>query len=183
MKHPIDTVTWIDPELLTANHYNPNHVFGLEMGALAQSIIEDGWTSAISITEENEIVDGFHRWTLARVHPGVRAVSNGLVPVVRLVGKTVADRMIATVRQNRARGQHAILKMASIVRKLVEAGLEHDEIMLRLGMEKEEVVRLLDARGSPDSGGRDSFGEGWVPLPAAEDTAVNKRIRTNRAKK
>lgn len=162
--HPIDEVTWVDPSTLKANNYNPNRVFLPELEALARSIIEDGWTHPVVVTWDNEIVDGFHRWTLATKHEGVRAVSGGLVPIVRYrKGKTLADRMISTVRHNRARGQHGVLKMANIVRTLVAEGLSDEQIEERLGMEDEEIARLTDMRGSPEQAGKDSFGKGWVP--------------------
>jgi ParB-like chromosome segregation protein Spo0J len=166
-KHPIDGVEWVDPTTLHSNSYNPNVVFTPEMLALALSIIEDGWTHPVLVTYEGEIVDGFHRWTLALKHPDVRRVSGGLVPIVRYrQGATRADQMIATVRHNRARGQHGIVAMAGIVRELVKQGLTDDEIERRLGMEDEERERLADMRGSPDKAGKDSFGKGWVPFRA-----------------
>ena len=72
--------------------------------------------------------------------------------------------MIATVRFNRARGQHGILKMSAIVRDLQGSGLSQEEIEKRLGMEDEEVSRLTDARPSPEHAGKDFFGKGWVPV-------------------
>lgn len=77
--------------------------------------------------------------------------------------KTLADRMISTVRHNRARGQHGILRMGDIVRALRDEGLTSEEIERRLGMESEERERLAELRGSPELAGKDSFGRGWVP--------------------
>lgn len=162
--NPIDRVEWVDPKTLHANGYNPNHVFAPEMELLALSIIEDGWTTAIVVLDDGEVVDGFHRWTLGMSHPGVRAVSGCMVPVVRMrAGASLADRMIATIRHNRARGQHGITKMASIVRELAAQGLSDEEIERRLGMEDEERERLSDLRTSPEQAGKESFGRGWVP--------------------
>lgn len=163
-QHPLDSVRWVDPATLHANSYNPNRVFTPEMRLLKQSILEDGWTQPIVIRVNGEIVDGFHRWTLAMSDVDVRAASGGLCPVVTLdASRTAADQMIATVRHNRARGQHGILKMGEIVRALLEQGLNPEQIEQRLGMEDEEVSRLSDMRGSPDQAGRESFGQGWVP--------------------
>ncbi len=162
--HPIDVVEWVDPATLHANGYNPNHVFDDEMELLALSIVEDGWTAAVVVLADGEVVDGFHRWTLARTHAKVREVSGGLVPIVRMRDDaSLADRMIATIRHNRARGQHGITKMASIVRELATQGLTDKEIEKRLGMEDEERERLADLRTSPEQAGKESFGRGWVP--------------------
>ena len=144
---PIDSVEWVDAQTLHANDYNPNMVFGPEYDLLRRSLLEDGWCAAVVVREDGEIVDGFHRWSLTMRDEKVRAKTCGRVPVVRLrEGKTRADQMIATVRFNRARGQHGILKMSAIVRDLQGSGLSQEEIEKRLGMEDEEVSRLTDAQ-------------------------------------
>lgn len=162
-KHPVDAVRWVDPSTLHANDYNPNRVFPPEMELLKISIIEDGWTQPVVARADGEVVDGFHRWTLAKLDPDIRAKSGGLVPVVFIAPGDRASQMMATVRHNRARGAHGVLKMADIVRQLQAAGVADDEITRRLGMEQEEIDRLADARGNADLVGKDSFGKGWIP--------------------
>ncbi len=164
--NPISKVEWVDPQKLSANDYNPNKVFKPELMLLALSILEDGWTSPIVASEAGEIVDGFHRWHVAMTFPEVLALGAGKVPVVRLT-KERGDQMISTIRHNRARGQHGVLKLSEIVRALMEQGLAREDIERRLGMESEEVERLTDLRGSPETAGKDSFGRGWVPTRAS----------------
>lgn len=65
-----------------------------------------------------------------------------LIPVVQLEGCDMATLMMATVRHNRARGSHGVIRMADIVVELAGAGVDEHEIAHRLGMDKEEVVRL-----------------------------------------
>ncbi len=77
----------------------------------------------------------------------------------------VGEDVKSTIRHNRARGTHAVLKMAEIVRGMVKAGMNNAEICRRLGMEDEELERLLDrsgmtVRGSARASG---FGRAWVP--------------------
>ncbi len=168
-QHPLSNIRWVDPATLHANDYNPNHVFSPELKLLKLSILEDGWTQPIVVRPDGEIVDGFHRWTLGLKDDEVRAVSGNLVPVVVLAeGKSKSDQIIATVRHNRARGQHGVLKMGAIVRQLQAEGLTAAEIERRLGMDPEERDRLGDMRGSPEKAGKDSFGRGWVPVPSRE---------------
>lgn len=163
-KHPISSVEWVDPSTLKANDYNPNRVFSPEMRLLKTSILNSGWTQPVVARKSGEIVDGFHRWSLSKEDQEVRKASGGMVPVVFIddaVGRS--EQMMATVRHNRARGQHGILKMGKIVRDLIEDGMGSKEICELLQMEDEEVDRLGDARSSPDKAGVDSFGRGWVP--------------------
>lgn len=164
--HPIANVRWVDPDTLHANDYNPNHVFGPELKLLKLSILEDGWTQPVVIREGGQIVDGFHRWTLARTDAAVRKASGGKVPVVVLPARSEADLVASTVRHNRARGQHGVLKMGDIVRSLRdEHGQSDADIKRKLGMDREELTRLADQRGAPELMGKDSFGKGWVPVP------------------
>lgn len=161
---PLDAVVWVAPSSLHSNSYNPNKVFAPELELLKLSIMEDGWTQPIVARHDGEIVDGFHRWTLATNDKDVAALTDGKVPVVYLAAdKSKADQMLSTVRHNRARGQHGILKMGEIVRGLRDAGLSEEDVERRLGMEPEERERLEDTRGSPTAAGKDDFGQGWVP--------------------
>jgi ParB-like chromosome segregation protein Spo0J len=161
MRQPIDEVEWVDPAQLRANDYNPNRVFSPEMALLKRSILENGWTQPVVATSDGTIVDGFHRWTLASSDADIIAFSKNLVPCVR-VEVSRAAAMAATVRHNRARGKHGVLKMADIVTELA-CYMPHEEIQEALGMEMEEVVRLLDASAAPQAQGRDSYGKGWIP--------------------
>lgn len=160
---PIGRLEWVDPETLHANDYNPNHVFQAEFDLLRLSLLSDGWTAPITALASGQIVDGFHRWTLGRTDPAVRAMTGGLVPVVRLAGKTRAEHIAATVRQNRARGKHGILKMAELVREMKALGVPDEVIREEMGMEQEEINRLIEQRASSTTAGKDSFGHGWVP--------------------
>ena len=71
------------------------------------------------------------------------ALTGGTVPVVE-VRLDPTHRMMSTIRHNRARGTHAVLRMAEIVRGMVDDGVPQREIRKRLGMEAEEVIRLLN---------------------------------------
>lgn len=162
-QQPIDAVEWIDPAALHANDYNPNRVFGPEMKLLRQSILDCGWTQPIVARRDGEIIDGFHRWTLATGDADIRAMTGGLCPVVFVEDLSREQQMIATVRHNRARGQHGVLRMAEIVRSLADSGMGEAMIAGALQMEDEEVTRLIDARESPQQAGKDHFGKGWAP--------------------
>lgn len=163
-KQPISGMKWVNPKDLRANSYNPNKVATPEMKLLKTSILEDGWTQPIVARPDGEIVDGFHRFTLGSTDPDVQALSDGLVPVVILEDADAAHQIMSTVRHNRARGHHAVLKMADIVRSLKDdSGLSDDEIQARLSMEDEEVERLYDTGGMTKRGRKEAFSAGWVP--------------------
>jgi ParB-like chromosome segregation protein Spo0J len=162
-KQPVDNVKWVDRETLKGNDYNPNHVAPPELELLKISIMQDGWTQPIVIREDNEIVDGFHRWTVSQ-DKEIYALTDGLVPVVQLRNIDKDHQMASTIRHNRARGSHNVLSMADIVVQLKDDMKVPDEdIMELLGMEDEEVERLYDNSGMTVRGSKDSFNKGWKP--------------------
>lgn len=162
-KQPISSVVWKNRTDLKPNDYNPNKVAPPEMELLVTSIIEDGWTQPIVILPDNTIVDGFHRYTVSG-QKKLMEKFNGMVPTVT-VDIDPVHRQMSTIRHNRARGTHGILPMASIVRGIVDEGVSKEEIQARLGMEDEEVDRLIDRAGMPTIAGRkqDAFGASWKP--------------------
>lgn len=159
---PVSAVQWVDRDTLRANDYNPNHMFAVERELLITSITEDGWTQPIVARADGEIVDGFHRW-LVSDDPRVRAMTGGLVPVVILKHTEPAQQRMATIRHNRARGSHGVIPMAGIIAELVAMGLDAKAIGQRLGMEGEEVKRLLDRGNMKQRAGGGEFGQGWKP--------------------
>lgn len=163
MKQPLDKIEWVDRDLLKPNNYNPNSVAPAELELLKISIIEDGWTQPIVRNPDNTIVDGFHRWTISG-DPDVIDITKGKVPVVTMNPKDENHQMMSTIRHNRARGTHAILKMSDIVQKMKEDGLSAHEIMERLQMEDEEVIRLMHEKGIPlQMDKEEEFNNAWVP--------------------
>lgn len=158
---PVNRVQWVDRAQLKPNHYNPNHVAPPELELLITSILEDGWTQPIVALPDWTIVDGFHRYTVSG-DPRLMERTGGLVPVV-VVELDPTHRMMSTIRHNRARGEHGVLPMANIVRTMYEEGVPQDEIQKRLGMEDEEVERLLDRSGMTIRGSAEGFGRAWVP--------------------
>lgn len=160
---PVSRVRWVPRGRLKANSYNPNAVAPPELELLELSILEDRWTQPIVVLPDDTIVDGFHRWTISD-RPRVRAMTDGLVPVVT-VDVDPMHRMMSTIRHNRARGTHGVLRMAEIVSAMTANGLAAIEICQRLGMEAEELERLLDRAGMPTrgTGGATGFGRAWQP--------------------
>lgn len=149
-KQPIDNIRWVDRNTLKPNYYNPNKVASPELKLLKVSILEDGWTQPIVINSDNEIVDGFHRWTVS-ADPDIYLQTDGKVPVVMLAEQDASHQKMSTIRHNRARGTHGVLPMAEIVQSMLNDGLVMEEIMHRLQMEKEEVIRLANRVGIPKS--------------------------------
>lgn len=136
MKHPIENIVWKNPQALNANDYNPNVVLKKEMQLLEFSLKKNGWIQPVLITKDNVIIDGFHRATLARLN-------NWQVPCV-VMDITEAERMLLTIRINRAKGSHVALKMADIVKELHHKHkYSVSKICEGIGADKSEIELLL----------------------------------------
>ena len=164
LNQPLSKINWIHRDELKPNNYNPNKVAPPELKLLKISIQEDGWTQPIVANSDMSIVDGFHRWTVSG-HKEIYALTDGLVPVVILQPTDENQRRMATIRHNRARGTHGVLEMSNIVTDMVTNGLTGEEIMERLMMEKDEVIRLLFRAGIPKSQifKDKEFSNAWTP--------------------
>ena len=162
--HPISDVRWVPYNTLRANDYNPNHQAPPEFRLLKISILTSGWTQPIVIRDDGQIVDGFHRWLLVDQDDEVRKFTKGLVPVVTLIESDPAEQRMATIRHNRARGVHAVIPMADIVRDLVDDyGVDRERLETLLQMDFEEVDRLYDRGDMTKRGAAAEFNKGWVP--------------------
>lgn len=161
---PVNNIRWVHRDNLKPNGYNPNAVAPPELKLLKISILEDGWTQPIVVNANYEIVDGYHRWrTSGEVE--VYRLTGGYVPIVIIAPEDEASQKMATVRHNRARGTHAVLKMADIVASMVAGGMSMSEICERLQMEDEEVIRLVNRKGIPktDIVVNNDWSKSWKP--------------------
>ena len=138
---PISNVVWAPVEKLQANDYNPNVVFSDEMRLLKFSLVKYGWIQPILCTQDLVIIDGFHRATIAKTHPEVTC--GGRVPVC-IMQLSEPERMLLTIRINRAKGSHIAVKMADIIHTLVnDFGMPIETICREIGADKAEVELLL----------------------------------------
>lgn len=165
---PVMAVRMVPIEKLRANDYNPNSVAPPEMRLLRLSIEQDGYTQPIVTFHDAEddtyiIVDGFHRYRCAREYFNLAEV-----PVV-VIDKPLADRVASTIRHNRARGTHAIQGMSQIVLNLRRDGWSEAKIGKHLGMDAEEVMRLLQASGLREAFANHEFSRSWTEFVSRYD--------------
>lgn len=112
---------------------------------VAESIKAFGWRQPIVVEAEGVIIVGHSRLEAAKL--------------LKLATAPVHVARELTADQVRA------LRVAEIVRSMAESGVAGDEICRRLGMEDEELERLLDRSGMTVRGtaGVSGFGRAWVP--------------------
>ncbi len=160
---PLDELQWLHRDKFKPNDYNPNSVAPPELELLKTSILEDGWTQPIVVNPDMTIVDGFHRWTVSG-QKEVYDITEGFVPVVILRPTNDEHQQMSTIRHNRARGRHGVLAMGRIVQNMLDSGIEVKEVMKRLKMEREEILRLTNTQGVMSHPDIDKpYSKAWTP--------------------
>jgi len=150
----------VDINKIIFNDYNPNHVAPPEMKLLFHSISEDGYTQPIvAVYDEDKdlyiVVDGAHRYK-----NGVDKFKLPYLPV-SIINKSIKDRMASTIRHNRARGEHNVTQMSSIVAEMIMLGWSDIEIGKHLGMSADEVLRLKQNTGIAEIFKNHEYSNSW----------------------
>lgn len=163
---PVDCVLWVPGDEVQANDYNPNVVAPPEMRLLEHSIEVDGYTQPIVTFPTNghrEVVDGFHRNLVGKKSKLVQRRTRGYLPVTTIKADRAdrSDRIAATIRHNRARGQHQVANMSEIVVELARRNWSDEKIGRELGMEPDEVLRLKQISGLAEAFADKEFSEAW----------------------
>ncbi len=163
---PVDCVLWVKNENVHANDYNPNSVAPPEMELLRVSIDADGYTQPIvSMPHDDkfEVVDGFHRHRVGKEISQIRERVHGYLPLVQIRSsqEDKSNRMAATIRHNRARGEHKVDSMAEIVVELKRRFWSDEKIAKELGMEPDEVLRLQQVTGLALLFKDEEFSKAW----------------------
>ena len=166
-EEPIDFVQWVLTDTVHANDYNPNSVAPPEMVLLEHSIEHDGYTQPVVTWPDSdntyEVVDGFHRTTVAKRSQMVRERLQGYMPLVAIQSKNTDrnDRIASTIRHNRARGKHNVNSMSDIVIELKKRNWSDTRIAKELGMDADEVLRLCQVSGLAEVFGDEEFSKAW----------------------
>lgn len=164
-KSPVYSVIAVPIEKIVPNTYNPNTVAPPEMKLLYDSIKEDGYTMPIVCYYVKKkdlyiIVDGFHRYRVMLDYPDIREREGP----VSVIDKSLDNRMVSTIRHNRARGSHNVDLMSNIIKELHELGRSDAWISRHLGMDKDEILRLKQITGLAALFKDVKFGEAWRPV-------------------
>jgi ParB-like chromosome segregation protein Spo0J len=164
--HPVDFVEWVNSDIVQANDYNPNSVAPPEMELLHISISADGYTQPIVTNREEQariVIDGFHRHRVGKEYADVRDSLHGWLPVVQIreAAQDRESRMASTIRHNRARGKHSVVKMTDIVLELKRRNWSDAKISKQLGMDADEVLRLSQIGGLAEAFADRDFSAAW----------------------
>jgi ParB-like chromosome segregation protein Spo0J len=172
---PLSRIEWRRADGLRSNDYNPNVVFTPELRLLELSILRHGWIQPVVIREDGTIIDGFHRWALSRDSKALRAKYGGQLPCV-VFKLSDEDAMLLTIRMNRAKGTHVALRMAHLVKRLVDGcGADPDYIAREIGAPRAEVDllyqdNLFKARKLDQA----PYSEAWAPAESRTEKKAQR---------
>jgi hypothetical protein len=161
---PCDYIRWVKLERVSPNDYNPNSTAGKEMNLLYISIKEDGVTMPVVTIGDREdftIIDGFHRYFTCKNMEDLKQRMSGYLPIT-VLNKTLEERIAATVRHNRARGSHSVQGMSNLVFKMLQEGVNDEEICRKLGLDATELVKLKHITGYSKLYEDAEFGKSWT---------------------
>ncbi|HAO0324329.1 TPA: ParB-like nuclease domain-containing protein [Escherichia coli] len=164
---PVDCVLWLQAGQVRANDYNPNVMAPAEQRLLYTSLLTEGYTQPVVATKEKRyfsVVDGYHRMQQGKHRPALQKRLKGYLPVVVLKEDSGGDgeRRAATVRHNRARGQHAVVVMSELVQELARLGWSDERTAKELGMDRDEVLRLKQIGGLAELFADEAFSVAWT---------------------
>lgn len=149
-------VTYLPPENVFPNPWNPNRQTDDEFKLLVRSMREDGFTQPILVNKNDMvIVDGEHRWRASQ-HIGLTEI-----PMV-LADMTDAQMRISTLRHNRARGTEDLDRTVRIMQDLQKLGAL-DKATQSLGMSSDEMNDLLNDLPAPEVQKYEEFSVSWIP--------------------
>jgi hypothetical protein len=138
------------------------------MELLEISIMNDWYTQPIVWwgRDDNvfEIIDWFHRHRVGKESKIVSKWLMWYLPVVnvRKAQQDKNDRIASTIRHNRARWKHKVDAMSEIVIELKNRNRRNERIAKELGMDEDEVLRLLQISWLQEMFMDDDFSRAWV---------------------
>lgn len=155
-------------EMVVANTYNPNHVPTDKMKLLQQSIMDNGFCLPITTIwnddiEKFVIVDGFHR----NMMTFKKWLGMQYIPVV-VLPHDMAKRMVATMQFNKARGLHQVDLDAELIRKLIEQGMDDENVAVHLGIDIDTVYRYKQVTGVAEIFKNADYSSSWEMVDEEE---------------
>lgn len=171
-------IEYVPVDFLQPNEYNPNRQSEHEFELLKRSIAEDGFTQPVICLPDGRIVDGEHRWR------AMKALGKTEIPVVK-VDMTEAQRRVATIRHNMARGSHDVELTAQVFKDLEQLGVM-DWAKDAMQLTDIEVERMLkDMTPLDEYGQGDTYNNTWEYSKIGHDyeggDAVNSDAAMNAA--
>jgi len=171
-KHnPCDMILWVKTEKVKPNDYNPNVVPKEEFRLLYHSIKKDGITMPIVVFDNGNdtytIIDGYHRYMCLKTFEDLKELNKGYIPVAVVKGKSRAELMASTIRHNRARGRHQIVRMPNIIAELTN-NWDTKTISEELGMDEEEIKRIKLFSGYASLFKNVEYSKSWIPRQVLE---------------
>jgi ParB family chromosome partitioning protein len=124
-------------DLITPNEYNPNSMDENQFASLVSDFQENGWVGQpVIINEQNEIIDGEHRWRCAKF------LGYEKVPTVKFNPKDEDHQKMLTIGWNAKRGEMSPARLAGIIQELNQR-LTLEEMSSKMGFSMDDIREKL----------------------------------------
>jgi ParB-like chromosome segregation protein Spo0J len=170
-------VEMVDLESLKKGDWHCNHILRPDLLVLSTSLAEFGFiTPIIARKGDGSIIDGYHRWMLARE---VKQINERVkkIPVV-FVDCDSLEAAMMHLRLNRGRGSLVAHKVSRVVRDLVISKKYSEEDLEKLlSMKYDEIALLLDGTIIKKTNiNEHKYSRAWVPIEAPAGTVESVNI-------
>jgi len=130
-------IKMVETEALKPNEYNPNIMTDEQFQSLVDDFRENGFVGQpIIINDNNEIIDGEHRWRAASF------LNFEAVPVVYFNPRDADHQKMLTIGWNAKRGEMSPLKLAGLISELNQK-YTLEELSSKLGFSANQLKDTL----------------------------------------
>lgn len=170
-EHPCSSVYWVHPGQITLFPGDNGFLDEKRTELLQRSLLSDGMIAPLLVTPPDEagqlfLLDGYRRYQLFQQSRPLQVRLQGLLPVceARMTSAQPVNACALRIRLNRARGVQTVEQLMEKVRFLSEKGWSQGRIGQELGMEEDEVLRLLQLSGLRHLFADHEFSQAWTTL-------------------
>jgi len=168
-------IEYFSVDSLKKGDWHSNHVLRPDLLTLSASMQKYGFIFPVLVrAEDNAIIDGYHRWMLAKDNPKMAARVGTQIPCI-VHNVDTLEAALMHLQLNRGRGSLVAHKVAAVVRDLIFSNkYSEEDLDLLLSMKYDELSLLLDGTMIKKlNTSEHKYSRAWVPIEAPAGTVEN----------
>jgi len=159
---------WVDIDSLKLADWRTTYVLKPDLEVLARSLDDYGWLQPLIVQQgTNVIIDGAHRWQVARSLSRLNKATKNSVPVIFVQCDDI-DAMLMHARLNRGRGIVIAKRLSRIVQRVLRSKkYVESDIKRMFVMHLDEIDLMVDGTLLKDKNiSEHKYSAAWVPIEA-----------------
>jgi len=165
-------IEFVNVEELHKPDWHATHILRPDLLVLSMSLLNNGFLLPIIVQDKTKIIiDGYHRWMLAKELKDLNKKINNLIPVNFVECDSLEARMMH-LQLNRSRGNLLAHKVSPIIIDLFNSGKYTEKDFDRLlTMKQDELEVLFDGTILKQRKiSEHKYSRAWVPIEAPAGT-------------